>query len=71
MLFILKQVTLRSLSSSDVFPMTDEYLEHAREICERFETVVNSGDEVKEWSNYSYEFHKALYAPANMPGAMA
>ncbi|MCV5117222.1 FCD domain-containing protein, partial [Escherichia coli] len=50
--------------------MTDEDLERAREVRERFEAVVNSGDEVEEWSNYNYEFHKALYAPANMPETM-
>ncbi len=25
---------------------------------------------MEEWSNYNYEFHKALYAPANMPETM-
>ena len=50
--------------------MTDEDLARANEIRERFDDVVGRGDEVEEWSNYNYELHKALYAPANMPETM-
>ena len=50
--------------------MTDEDLARANEIRERFDDVVSRGDEVEEWSNYNYELHKALYAPANMPETM-
>lgn len=69
-LFELRAVVECHILERAIQNMTDEDLERAREVRERFEAVVNSGDEVEEWSNYNYEFHKALYAPANMPETM-
>lgn len=50
--------------------MTDIDLENARQIREQFDAVLQSGAEIEEWSNYNYEFYKALYAPVNMPETM-
>lgn len=69
-LFELRAVVECHILERAIQNMTDADLERAREVRERFESVVNSGDEVEEWSNYNYEFHKALYAPANMPETM-
>ncbi|MCG9752178.1 GntR family transcriptional regulator [Vibrio brasiliensis] len=69
-LFELRAVVECHILERAIQNMTDEDLARANEIRERFDEVVNRGDQVEEWSNYNYELHKALYAPANMPETM-
>ncbi|EEX94494.1 putative regulator PutR [Vibrio orientalis CIP 102891 = ATCC 33934] len=69
-LFELRAVVECHILERAIQKMTDEDLAKANAIRERFDDVVSRGDEVEEWSNYNYELHKALYAPADMPETM-
>ncbi|MCW8347933.1 MULTISPECIES: GntR family transcriptional regulator [Vibrio] len=69
-LFELRAVIECHILERAIQNMTEADLNRAQQVRERFESIVNSGDEVEEWSNYNYEFHKALYSPANMPETM-
>ncbi|MEZ8226875.1 GntR family transcriptional regulator [Vibrio splendidus] len=69
-LFELRAVVECHILERAIQKMTDEDLAKANAIRERFDDVVSRGDEVEEWSNYNYELHKALYAPAEMPETM-
>ncbi|MDA0128324.1 GntR family transcriptional regulator [Vibrio sp. MarTm2] len=69
-LFELRAVVECHILERAIQNMTDEDLARANEIRAKFDDLVNRGDEVEEWSNYNYELHKALYAPANMPETM-
>ena len=50
--------------------MTDADLEHIKTVKLNFEQAVESGTNIEEWSIYNYDFHKALYGPANLPESM-
>lgn len=69
-LFELRAVVECHILERAIQNMTDEDLARANDIRQRFDEVVSRGDQIEEWSNYNYELHKALYAPANMPETM-
>lgn len=69
-LFELRAVVECHILERAIQNMTDDDLARANEIRAKFDDLVNRGDEIEEWSNYNYELHKALYAPANMPETM-
>jgi len=69
-LFELRAVVECHILERAIQNMTDIDLQNARNILDQYDAVLESGDEIEEWSNYNYAFHKALYAPANMPETM-
>ncbi|WP_038173168.1 GntR family transcriptional regulator [Vibrio pacinii] len=69
-LFELRAVVECHILEHAIQKMTSTDLENARQIREQFDAVLKSGAEIEEWSNYNYDFHRALYAPANMPETM-
>lgn len=69
-LFELRAVVECHILERAIQNMTDDDLERANQIRQRFDDLVSRGDEVEEWSNHNYELHKALYSPANMPETM-
>ncbi|MEJ8567784.1 GntR family transcriptional regulator [Elongatibacter sediminis] len=58
--------TLESRIFSLAFPrITTEDLEEAQGVLDRFETLLQPGADISEWSKLNWEFHEALYRPAH------
>ena len=71
----LEWIHLRRLIETDLIgqaidKITDADLDKAREILGRFDSAMNQRTEIDHWSDYNWELHSALYAPANKPETM-
>lgn len=50
--------------------LTDDDIERAREVLARFDAAMDQHRDIAQWSEYNWEFHSTLYAPANRPETM-
>ena len=71
----LEWIHLRRLIETDLIGLaidniTDDDLDRAREILGRFDDAMDHRREIDHWSEYNWEFHSALYRPANRPETM-
>lgn len=51
--------------------MTEEVLREAEAILRKYERAVEQKVDVSSWGDWNWQFHSALYAPANRPTMMA
>jgi DNA-binding GntR family transcriptional regulator len=68
----LEWIHLRRLIECDLIGLaidkiTDENLTRAQEILGKFDDALNHRREIEHWSEYNWNFHLALYSPANRP----
>lgn len=66
---------LRRLIETDLIGLaidriTDEDLDNASQILERFDNAMDQRRDIEHWSEYNWAFHSALYEPANRPETM-
>ncbi|GHF13018.1 transcription regulator [Kordiimonas sediminis] len=47
--------------------MTDEDADRAETVLSLYETNLKNRTHIEQWSDFNWDFHKALYAPANRP----
>lgn len=71
----LEWIHLRRLIETDLIgqaidKITDEDLARAERILGRFDDALDNRREMDHWTEYNWEFHSALYAPANRPETM-
>ena len=71
----LEWIHLRRLIETDLIAqaidnITDDDLNRAQEILGRFDDAMDHRREIDHWSAYNWEFHSALYRPANKPETM-
>ena len=71
----LEWIHLRRLIETDLIGnamdnITDADIDKAREILGRFDDAMDHRREIDHWSEYNWEFHAALYEPANRPETM-
>lgn len=69
-LFALRAIIECYVLERAIVNMTDADLAHIKTVKLNFEQAVESGTDIEEWSSYNYDFHKALYQPANLPESM-
>ena len=50
---------------------TDAHFAQVEKILKQYETALEKNSDVGNWGHLNWEFHSALYAPANRPGLMA
>lgn len=53
-----------------ILNLTDKDIQKAKEILGRFDAAMDNRREIDHWSEYNWEFHSALYAPAKRPETM-
>jgi DNA-binding GntR family transcriptional regulator len=68
-------INLRRLIETDLISaamdnITSDDLDRAEEILGRFDQALDRRAEIDQWNDYNFEFHAALYAPANRPETM-
>ncbi len=71
----LEWIHMRRLIETDLIGLaieniTDEDLNKAREILGKFDDAMDHLREIEHWSEYNWNFHSALYRPANRPETM-
>ena len=71
----LEWIHLRRLIETDLIShamdnMSAEHIDRAEEILGRFDEALDKGHDIAQWSAYNWEFHSALYAPAERPETM-
>jgi len=71
----LEWIHLRRLIETDLIgqaidKITEDDLEKAEQILGRFDEAMDNRRDIDHWSKYNWEFHSALYAPANRPETM-
>lgn len=71
----LEWIHLRRLIETDLMGLaidniTDEVLTEAEGILGKFDDALDHRREIDHWSDYNWEFHSALYRPANRPETM-
>ena len=71
----LEWIHLRRLIETDLMGLaidniTDEVLTEAQGILGKFDDALDHRREIDHWSDYNWEFHSALYRPANRPETM-
>lgn len=71
----LEWIHLRRLIETDLIgqamdKITEDDLNRAKEILGRFDDAMDHRRDIEHWSEYNWEFHSALYAPANKPETM-
>lgn len=71
----LEWIHLRRLIETDLMGLaidniTDEHLTEAEGILGKFDDALDHRREIDHWSDYNWEFHSALYRPANRPETM-
>ncbi|MGF1764309.1 GntR family transcriptional regulator [Aliivibrio kagoshimensis] len=69
-LFALRAILECYVLERAIVNMTDIDLANIETVKLNFEQAVESGTNIEEWSAYNYDFHKALYQPANLPESM-
>jgi DNA-binding GntR family transcriptional regulator len=68
----LEWIHMRRLIETDLIGLaldniTDEELDNAQQILGKFDDATSEGREIEHWSEYNWDFHSALYRPANRP----
>lgn len=68
----LEWIHMRRLIETDLIGLaldniTDEELDNAQQILGKFDDATNERREIERWSEYNWNFHSALYRPANRP----
>lgn len=58
------------LSGLAIDNITDEDLNNAQQILGKFDDAMDHLREIEHWSEYNWNFHSALYKPANRPETM-
>jgi DNA-binding GntR family transcriptional regulator len=71
----LEWINLRRLIETDLISaaidkITEEDLAKAEQVLGRFDRAMEERTEIDHWSDYNFEFHSTLYAPANRPETM-
>ena len=71
----LEWINLRRLIETDLISaaidkITEEDLAKAERVLGRFDRAMEERTEIDHWSDYNFEFHSTLYAPANRPETM-
>ena len=71
----LEWIHLRLLIEADLIGLaieniTEAELQKAEVILSRFDDAMDHLREIDQWSEYNWEFHSTLYAPANRPETM-
>jgi DNA-binding GntR family transcriptional regulator len=71
----LEWIHMRRLIETDLIGLaldniTDEELDNAQQILGKFDDATNERREIEHWSEYNWNFHSALYRPANRPETM-
>lgn len=71
----LEWIHLRRLIETDLIGLaidkiTDADLDKAREILGRFDEAMDHRRDIDHWSEYNWELHSTLYAPADRPETM-
>jgi len=71
----LEWINLRRLIETDLISaaidkITEEDLAKAERVLGRFDRAMEERIEIDHWSDYNFEFHSTLYAPANRPETM-
>lgn len=71
----LEWIHMRRLIETDLIVraidnMKDANLDTAQVILEKFDNALTGHVEISHWSDYNWEFHSALYAPADRPETM-
>ncbi len=71
----LEWIHLRRIIETDLIGqamdrITDDDLAKAEQILGRFDAALDNRREIDHWTEYNWEFHSALYAPANRPETM-
>ncbi|GGY02979.1 transcription regulator [Litchfieldella qijiaojingensis] len=51
--------------------MTEANLTAAGQVLDKYDAALDSGSQIDNWSEYNFAFHKALYAPAELPETMS
>lgn len=51
--------------------LTDRDFEKAEEILQKYEQVVEADADISRWGQWNWQFHSALYEPANRPVMMS
>ena len=71
----LEWINLRRLIETDLIGaaidhITDVDLAKAEKVLDKFDQAMKQRREIDHWSDYNFEFHSVLYAPANRPETM-
>ena len=71
----LEWIHLRRLIETDLIgqaidKITEDDLAKAERILGRFDDALDNRREIDHWTEYNWDFHSALYAPANRPETM-
>ena len=71
----LEWIHMRRLIETDLIGLaldniTDEELDNAQQFLRKFDDATNERQEIEHWSDYNWNFHSALYKPANRPETM-
>lgn len=71
----LEWINLRRLIETDLISaaidkLTDDDLAKAEQVLGAFNRAMEQREEIERWSDYNFEFHATLYAPANRPETM-
>lgn len=66
----LRRLIETDLLSAAIDNISDEDLAKAEQLLERWGRAMARRVEIDQWSDYNFEFHSILYAPANRPETM-
>ncbi|MDH5619602.1 MAG: GntR family transcriptional regulator [Gammaproteobacteria bacterium] len=66
----LRRLIETDLISAAIDKITDEDLARAEQVLGRFDRALDQRIEIDQWSDYNFEFHSMLYAPAGRPETM-
>lgn len=72
---VLEWIYMRRLIETDLIGMAvdrmhEEDLARAEEVLRKFNSALKGRSEIDHWSEFNWEFHSALYAPAQRPETM-
>ncbi len=66
----LRRLIETDLISAAIDRITEEDLARAEQVLGRFDRALDRRIEIDQWSDYNFEFHSMLYAPAGRPETM-
>ena len=72
---VLEWIHMRRLIETDLIGMAvdrmrEEDLARAEEVLRKFNSALKGRSQINHWSEFNWEFHSALYAPAKRPETM-
>ncbi|GHC38953.1 GntR family transcriptional regulator [Aidingimonas halophila] len=70
-LFDLRVLLEKYILKAAIPNLTSQDLEGAENILLKYDSALDSGRNIDNWSEYNFAFHKALYAPAGFPETLA